>query len=210
MTKHKGSRIHKHNQIQHVKQSVHIHLDTRKKHPKKKKARAFRPADVLQFPPVNRVVNNHIVLPENAGRPAVGFFQQQAVKAQEVAQSNLVKQIKTGLAEPEKKELADTKEVAEITNDIADDAVKKLEPIFDDAKRTPEQLARAKQLFPERVGKRGKSGFPTKASAIQKLIDSHKPAVPRSQQPTASSSSRTQVEEFKEPSLFAQVVTKSN
>ena len=108
MTKHKGSRIHKHNQIQHVKQSVHIHLDTRKKHTKKKKARAFRPADVLQLPPVNRVINNNIVLPENAGRTAVGFFQQQAVKAQEVAQSNLVKQIKTGLAEPEKKELVDT------------------------------------------------------------------------------------------------------
>lgn len=207
MTKHKGSKIHRQQQIQHVRQAVHIHLDTRKKHTKKKKARAFRP--VVPPPPVMRVVNNHIVLPENAGRPAVGFFEQQAVKQQEKAQSNLVKQIKTELGEPEKKDLAETKKVAEISNDVADDAVKKLEPIFDDAKRTPEQLARAKQLFPERVGKRGKSGFPTKASAIQKLIDSHKPAAPRSQQPTASSTSRTQVEEFKEPSLFSKVTKQS-
>lgn len=202
MTKHKGSRIHKHNQVQHVKQSVHIHLDTRRKHTKKKKARAFRPSAVLQLPPVNRVVNNHIVLPENAGRPPVGFFQQQAVKAQEVAQSNLVKQIKTGLAEPEKKELADTNRVTEKEAEIADDAVKGLEGVFDKTPRTPEQLTKAKQLFPNR------RSFPKDFNKMEKLIASA-PAVPRSQQPTASSTSRTQVEEFKEPSLFSKVTKQS-
>ena len=201
MTKHKGSRIHKHNQIQHVKQSVHIHLDTRKKHPKKKKARAFRPADVLQLPPVNRVINNHIVLPENAGRPALGFFQQQAVKAQEVAQSNLVKQIKTGLAEPEKKELADTNKTDTKKNDIADDAVKGLEGVFDKSPRTPEQLTKAKSLYPNR------RNFPNDFDKMEKLIASApaQPAPPRFQQPTASSTSRTQVEEFAGPSLYTQV-----
>tara|TARA_R110000823_G_scaffold221242_3_gene349776 strand:- start:7107 stop:7709 length:603 start_codon:yes stop_codon:yes gene_type:complete len=200
MTKHKGSRIHKHNQVQHVKQSVHIHLDTRKKHIKKKKARAFRPTAVLQLPPVNRVINNHIVLPDNAGRPALGFFQQQAVKAQEVAQSNLVKQIKTGLAEPEKKQLADTNKIDTKTNDIADDAVKDLEGVFDKSPRTPEQLTKAKQLFPNR------RSFPKDYDKIEKLISS---APPHSQQPTASSSSRTQVDEYDDPSLFTQVTKKS-
>ncbi len=210
MTKHKGSRIHKHNQVQHVKQSVHIHLDTRKKVKRKKKARAFRPAAVLQLPPVNRVVNNHIVLPENAGRPPLGFFQQQAVKAQQVAQSNLVKQIKTGLGEPEKKELVDTKKVAGKEAEIADDAVKKLEGVFDKKKRTPEQKARAKQLIP------GRRNFPLDYDEMEKLIASvqpapapAQPALPRSQQPTASSTSRTQVEEFKEPSFMEKVMTKN-
>lgn len=202
MTKHKGSRIHKHNQVQHVKQSVHIHLDTRKKHTKKKKARAFRPADVLQLPPVNRVINNHIVLPDNAGRPAIGFFQQQAVKAQVVAQSNLVKQLKTGLAEPEKKQLEETKKIDTKKNDIADDAVKNLEGVFDKKKSTPEQKARAKLLFPDR------KNFWSDFDRMEKLIASA-PAPPHSQQPTASSSSRTQVDEYDAPSLYKQVIKKS-
>jgi len=200
MTKQKGSKIHKQQQIQSVRQAVHIHLDTRKKHTKKKKARAFRP--VAAPPPVMRVVNNHIVLPENAGRPAVGFFEQQAVKQQEKAQSNLVKQIKTELGEPEKKELAETKKVAEISNDVADDAVKGLEGVFDKSPRTPEQLAKAKSLYPNR------RSFPKDYDKMEKLIASA-PAVPRSQRPTASSTSRTQVDEYKEPSLFSQVTKKN-
>jgi len=203
MTKHKGSKIHRQQQIQHVRQAVHIHLDTRKKHTKKKKARAFRP--VVPPPPVMRVVNNHIVLPENAGRPAVGFFEQQAVKQQEKAQSNLVKQIKTELGEPEKKDLAETKKVAEISNDVADDAVKGLEGVFDKSPRTPEQLAKAKSLYPNR------RSFPKDYDKMEKLIASApaQPAVPRSQRPTASSTSRTQVDEYKEPSLFSQVTKKN-
>ena len=50
MTKQKGSKIHKQQQIQSVRQAVHIHLDTRKKQRRKKKARAFRP--VAAPPPV--------------------------------------------------------------------------------------------------------------------------------------------------------------
>jgi hypothetical protein len=198
MTKRKGSKIHKQQQIQSVRQAVHIHLDTRKKQRRKKKARAFRP--VAMPPPVMRVVSNHIVLPENAGIPPANFFQQQALKQKIAERSQLLQQEKTKLAVEESKDLQEHNQVKKEEMKVREDAVAELSAILDKTPRTPEQLAKAKSLYPNR------RNFPKSAENIQVLIANAPP--PRFQQPTISSSSRTQADEFKEPSFMERVITK--
>jgi len=163
MTKRKGSKIHKQQQIQSVRQAVHIHLDTRKKQRRKRKARGFRP--VVAPPPVMRVVNNHIVLPENAGRPPVGFFEQQALKNQIAERSRLLQQEKTKLAVEESKELKEHNEIKKEEIELEKMLVEELSTTMEREPRTPDQLAKAKSLYPNR------RNFPKNADSIQALID---------------------------------------
>jgi len=179
MTKHKGSKIHRQQQIQSVRQAVHIHLDTRKKQRRRKKARAFRP--VAMPPPVMRVVSNHIVLPENAGIPPQNFFEQRAIKNQIAERSRLLNQEKTKLAEEEKQELQKHNEVKKEEMQVREDAVKNLEDVFDKRERTPEQLRKAKLLFPD------KRRFTMDYDKMEKLIAS---AQPNYQEPTQGSLAR--------------------
>jgi len=187
MTKRKGSTIHKQQQIQSVRQAVHIHLDTRKKQRRKKKARAFRP--VAMPPPVMRVVSNHIVLPENAGVPPANFFQQQALKQKIAERSQLLQQEKTKLAVEESKELQEHNQVKKEEMEVREDAVAELSTIFEREPRTPDQLAKAKSLYPNR------RNFPKSAESIQALIDKAGDT-PNYSSPTAGSLAREAQAEY--------------
>ena len=187
MTKHKGSKIHKQQQVQSVRQSVHIHLDTRKKQRRRKKARAFRP--VAMPPPVMRVVSNHIVLPENAGIPPQNFFEQRALKNQIAERSRLLNQEKTKLAVEENKELQQHNEVKKEEMQVREDAVAELSTIMEREPRTPEQLQKAKMLYPNR------RNFPKSAESIQALIDKAG-GKPNYQEPTQGSLAREAQAEY--------------
>ena len=183
MTKRKGSKIHKQQQIQNVKQAVHIHIGSKKKYVRKrKKARAFRP---LPLPPViNRVVNTHIVLPENYSRPPMNFFEQQELK-QRIKQQQQLTQLTKNEPTPTPDMKAEQNSQNEIIKEemkAEEEAVSSMLPFLDKEPRTPDQLTKARALYPNR------RNFPRTSIAIQELID--RAMTPSFARETASSEMR--------------------